>query len=536
MADVEQSLNLLAQQLRDELRGMWRFRWKAMAVAWGAVMLGAFAVATLPDTYMASSKVYVDSGSRLGKLLQGLAVETNVETQVAVVRQTLLAGPHLERLTRAPEYSSKAALAARTPAQQDRMVESLRKKIEILPIRGAETGGALILGVSIQDEDRERALFVVRSVVEGFVSQTQDASRTKAEEAQSFLMRELKELEGKLGTAEDKLAQFKKEHFGVLPGQGGDYFTRMQTERQGIDQARSQLDVLMSQRNALNDQLRGQAPLVATGRPGEFGVAGQKDIDARIKDSESKLEELLLGYTEKHPEVIALKQTILELKQRRTDELAALKNGGAGTGSLAVEDNPLYQSIRMQLNKVEVDAAAVRADIAQRERRVAELQRSINTAPDVEAELGRLNRDYGVTKAQYEALLDRLQRARLSESAEETGAVQFQIIEPPTVKFEPVGPNRLLMMIAVLLGAIGAAGALCYILHQLRPVIGNANVLADLTRLPVLGTVSIGRLEEHKAEMRNSGFRFATAFAGLLVVFAVALMFRNDFAALLQQI
>ena len=536
MAGVEQSLNLLAQQLRDELRGMWRFRWKAMAVAWGALVVGAIAVATLPDTYMASAKVYVDSGSRLGKLLQGLAVETNVEAQIAVVRQTLLSGPHLERLTRSPEYASKRALASRTPAQQDHMIESLRKKIEILPIRGAETGGALILGVSIQDENRERALFVVRSLVEGFVSETQDASRTKAEEAQSFLVKELTELEGKLGTAEDKLAQFKKEHFGVLPGQGGDYFTRLQTERQGLDQARSQLDVIVSQRNALNDQLRGQAPLVATGQPSDFAGAGRKDIDARIKESESKLEELLMRYTEKHPEVIALKQTIVELKQRRTDELTALQNGGAGSGSMSVSDNPLYQSTRMQLNKVEVDIAAVRADIAQRERRIAELQRSINTAPDVEAELGRLNRDYGVTKAQYEALLDRLQRARLSESAEETGVVQFQVIEPPTAKFEPVGPNRLLMMIAVLLGSIGAAGALCYVMHQLRPVIGNASALADLTRLPVLGTVSIGRLEEHKAEMRGSAFRFATAFGCLLVAFCVALLFRNDFASLLRQI
>ena len=58
----------------------------------------------------------------------------------------------------------------------------------------------------------------------------------------------------------------------------------------------------------------------------------------------------------------------------------------------------------------------------------------------------------------------------------------------------------------------------------------------QISRLPVLGTVSIGRLEEHRAEMRSSAFRFATAFGGLLVVFGVALMFRNDFAYLLQQI
>ena len=258
MADVEQSLNNLAQQFRDELRGMWRFRWKAMAVAWGMLLVGAIAVAVMPDSYAAQSKVYVDSGSRLGKLLQGLAVETNVETQLAVVRQTLLGRPHLEKLARAPEYGGKT----RTPAQMDKIIESLRKKIEILPVRGAETGGAIILGVSFEDTSRERALFVVRSLVEGFVNETADVSRTKAEEAQSFLLKELKELEGKLATSEDRLATFKKENFGVLPGQGGDYFTRLQTEREGLNQARSQLDVIMSQRNALNDQLRGQSPLV----------------------------------------------------------------------------------------------------------------------------------------------------------------------------------------------------------------------------------------------------------------------------------
>jgi hypothetical protein len=78
--------------------------------------------------------------------------------------------------------------------------------------------------------------------------------------------------------------------------------------------------------------------------------------------------------------------------------------------------------------------------------------------------------------------------------------------------------------------------ALAYVLHQLSPVIGNATALANLTRLPVLGTVSVGRLEEHRAEMRSSAFRFATAFAGLLVVFGMALIFRNDLTTLLQRI
>jgi polysaccharide chain length determinant protein (PEP-CTERM system associated) len=297
------------------------------------------------------------------------------------------------------------------------------------------------------------------------------------------------------------------------------------------------LNVILSQREELAAQLRGQAPIVASQRnAGPAAMGGQKDIDERIKESEARLEDLLLRYTDKHPEVVALRQTIADLRVRRETEMQALRDGGPGNGSLSVSENPLYQNIRIQLNKVEVDAAATRADIAQRERRIAELQRSINTAPNVEAELGRLNRDYGVTKGQYEALLDRLQRARLSESAEETGVVKFEVIEPPAAKMEPVGPNRMIMMLAVLLGAIGAGAGVAYIMHQLRPVISNATTLGEVTRLPVFGTVSIGRLEQHLAALQGSMLRFGAAFGALLVVFVAALKFRNATAVLFQNL
>jgi polysaccharide chain length determinant protein (PEP-CTERM system associated) len=532
MAGVEQSLHLLAQDLKHELRGAWRFRWRAMLVAWVLLLLGALGVSTLPDHYLATSRVYVDSSSRLGKLLQGLAVETNVEMQVAVGRQTLLSRPHLMRLTQSPEFGA----AGKTPAEIDKLLKDMRDKIEILPIRGQETAGAIILMISYPDTSRDRALFVVRSLVEGFVSETADSTRVKAEEAQSFLLKEISELEKRLGESEDRLATFKQHNFGVLPGQGGDYFARLQNERQGLEQARSQLDVLMSQRAALDAQLRGQAPLVPNGRGGDFQAPGQKDIDARMKESETKLEELLLRFTDKHPEVIALKQTIADLKQRRERELAALQGGGAGTGSLAVADNPLYQSIRMQLNKIDVDIAASRADIAQRDRHVVDLQRSIDTAPEVEAELARLNRDYGVTKTQYEALVDRLQRARLSESAEETGVVSFKVLEPPAASLAPVGPNRHLMLMVVLLGAIGAGGAFAYVMHQMNPVFANPSALAEITKLPVLGTVSIGRIEAHVAMLRGSALRLGTAFGCLLAVFAVIMMFSRTTAAFMQNL
>ena len=56
----------------------------------------------------------------------------------------------------------------------------------------------------------------------------------------------------------------------------------------------------------------------------------------------------------------------------------------------------------------------------------------MNSAPQVEAEYQQLNRDYDVNKAQYTALLESYQKARLGERADNAGSVRFEVVLPPT--------------------------------------------------------------------------------------------------------
>ena len=69
--------------------------------------------------------------------------------------------------------------------------------------------------------------------------------------------------------------------------------------------------------------------------------------------------------------------------------------------------------MQLELNKVDVEIAALRRELAQHQATVADLRQRLNTAPQVEAEFQQLNRDYDVNKAQYTALLESYQKARL---------------------------------------------------------------------------------------------------------------------------
>ncbi len=97
----------LIAQIFGYLLGIWRFRWLALFVAWGIALAGWGFVAQMPDKYRASARVHVDTNSVLRPLLQGLAIQPNIDQRVALMSKTLLTRPNLEKLMRMADLDIK---------------------------------------------------------------------------------------------------------------------------------------------------------------------------------------------------------------------------------------------------------------------------------------------------------------------------------------------------------------------------------------------------------------------------------------------
>jgi polysaccharide chain length determinant protein (PEP-CTERM system associated) len=519
------------ERVLDEVRGAWRFRWWGAAAAFAVAFIGWSVVFALPDRYEADARVFVDTRTALKPALQGLTTEQNVDAQINYVRQSLLEGPQLEKIAMDTGVLDASVTDERA---RTKILDNLSNRIALTVFSAGTQGderstAGTIYSFHYTDVSRDRALAVVKTLLNTFVDQILGGKREGSEQAQQFLETQIKDYEQRLSTAEDRLAAFKKKNVGLMPSEQGGYFTQLQNEVDAAKKAETDLSVAMSRRDELAKQLHSDA-VIAGGAGsslpllGGHGVGGGSDTLSRIQEAQAKLDELLLKYTDRHPDVIAARATLDELKKRRAVEMESLRRGDAGAvASSGAGNNPVYQNIQLELNKEDVEIAALRRELAQHQDTVAELRQRLNSAPQVEAEFQQLNRDYDVNKAQYTALLESYQKARLGERADNAGSVRFEVVLPPTAPAAPVWPRRTIFLGVIWLAAMAAGCGVAYVLNMLRPVVSSVRTVNELTPYPVLGVVSAAFPSSERREFRRHLWRFSAATLCLTAAFAVAL-------------
>ena len=108
-------------QLTSLLRGVWKYRWSGVLVAWVVGAIGAAVVLWVPDKFEASARIYVDTQSILKPLMSGLAVQPNVEQQVTMLSRTLISRPNVEKLIRMADLD----LGQKTKEAQEKFADAL---------------------------------------------------------------------------------------------------------------------------------------------------------------------------------------------------------------------------------------------------------------------------------------------------------------------------------------------------------------------------------------------------------------------------
>ena len=501
-------MDQLLRDLITELRGAWRFRWVAVAAAWAIGLGGILFVLGMPDKFEARAEVFIDTSDPLQVAQRGV-VATDAQTQVAYVRRMLLATPNLEQVARETDLDLRAA----TPQAFQALVATLQQNIQVRPA-GRQGFEANLYHIAYQDIDRRAAERVVQVLLNSFQEQSLAGDLQDDLQALAFLDNQMAEYRRRLESAEAQAADFRRRHAGVIGGEGG-FFGRLEALQEQQRQVRTDLRIALEKRAALSAQVAGSE--AGARADGDAGGTSLGELEAQVAGAERRLDELRLIYTDEHPSVVGARETLSALRERlerRREELGPLLSAGAGG---AVIDN-----IRIALSQAEIEVTELRGRERDLQARILELQDRVEIAPQLEAELAGLNRDYTVLRAQYESLLQRREALSFDIDRKRQGRqLEFRIIEPPLAGLEPVAPDRFKLMLFVLAGALAVGGGLAYLLHLVRPVFVSGEQLYQELQIPVLGTVSLAWTRRAKWRHRRAEFVFLISLGTLVAVFGV---------------
>jgi len=511
------------------LRGAWRYRWHAVVTAWVVAVLGWTGVQLIPDKYESSTQVYVDTESLLKPLLSGLAVDRDVMSQVAMMQTVMLSRPNLEKVAQETDL-----LVGATRREREEVIDSLAKRITLGRPSGPGNSQETF-EVTFEDKDPSVANRVVRTLLDTFMEDSLGLKRTDSGVAQRFLQTQIKEYEARLTLAEQRLAAFKQQNVGVLPGSGGDYYQRLEAAMNVLQSMRQKHAQLNERRNELARQLAGEEPTF-----GIMSPSGGSPIDGQIARFKAQLDELLLTYTEKHPQVISLKETIARLEEEKRNGARVSTSVAPPGAELTLDQsvarsldmNPVYQNLRLSLSQADADLAELRGQMAAQQAVVADLRSRVDAIPEVEAELTRLNRDYQVNKDQYEVLLKRLESAKISQDAEQnTESVKFRVIQPPTMPFKPAGPMRPLLDSMIFLAALALGVGLAVLLSQLHPTFTTRDLLQKVSGVPVIGSITAAVQEALVPWYRQQAVKVGGALGLLVVVYVLNVVLSDPLRA-----
>ncbi|HBO5771788.1 TPA: lipopolysaccharide biosynthesis protein, partial [Pseudomonas aeruginosa] len=242
-------------------------------------------------------------------------------------------------------------------------------------------------------------------------------------------------------------------------------------------------------------QLKGLPREIVTVRQIALNPA-QQDLRRLLNQKRLERADMMRTYTDDAPPVKALDASIRALEKEVQDEGATVQSS----------EDRAPNTLTTHLERVLLDEtsnnAALRTQLAEQEKQLAELEAQRREALDIEPTLARLQRELNATERNYALYVDSLEKSRIDRELDKSQISNISVIEEATYNPGRIFPKTLLMLfLAVPFGlAVGLLVVyLCYLLDQR---IHDGGLVEEKFGLPLWTTLP--ELSNSTAESSNA--------------------------------
>jgi polysaccharide chain length determinant protein (PEP-CTERM system associated) len=458
-------------------------------------VVAVIAALKLPPTYSTAARLLVEA-PQIPDNMVASTIQTDASEQLQVIEQQLMTRANLIDI--ANKFEVFEDLRSLSP---DRVVKSMRERTRIY--RSSGRGQATLMTLSFEADSGQVAANVVNEYVTLILEANSKFRMTRAENTLAFFEQEVERLGADLDLQSGKIIQFKNQNADALPDdlayrQGRqallqERLARLERERAGTQSQRNEIITVFEATGRVDAEAQGRAPTLQ---------------EQQLALLEAELQEKLAVLSETNPKVVLLKSRIAQL-QEAIKQAAPAAVQGASVRPASLLDVTLAE-MDQRLQTMGLEIAEVSAELS-------ELEASIAATSGNGIALSSLERDYDNIQARYNAAVNNLNQARMSERIEVSSQGQrISIIEGATVPQEPSGPNRPKIAAAGIGGGLALAAGFFMLLELLNRTIRRPAELQ--ARFGIMPIATIPYMESAQERFRR---RALLVGAFLLVLIGV---------------
>ncbi|MEN8183518.1 MAG: GNVR domain-containing protein [Myxococcota bacterium] len=496
----------------EDLSGTLR-RHRSLILWVTGIVFGAaiFVASVLPNEYVAEATLMVEPQTISEHLVGTSQGGTDLTQRLNLMATEILSRSRLSRIIDDLELYPEAS----KEMTREEVIELMRDHILVLPVLPeleVEDPRDQVVDTFqiVYRADNPRVAADVTNRLASDFREEHIKTRTRTSgETSEFLEAELGRLATRIAEVEERVAAVKSQNSGSLPE---DLVHNQVLRQRTFDQLRE----------AERDRAEAESDAAFYRQQ---SLSAPTLVDPRVTSPEQKLQTLelriaeyrSLGFTDKHPDIIATKQEIEQLRAGLSGPQQEPEGDEEAPPRSVAQQNAEGEEQRATLR-----IRATEGDIARLKEQIALADARLAATPRVAERLDALSREYEHLYTSYQQFSAKRLEAAVSANIErQVKGERFRVLESAVANPTPASPNRPLIVVMGLLVGLAMGSGLALARETMDSSFHAPRRLQAALQIPVLAAIPEILLDQDRVRQRRRRMRTA-ALASALAMLVLA--------------
>jgi polysaccharide chain length determinant protein (PEP-CTERM system associated) len=428
----------------DDYLAMLRRRLKVILIPALLAPLAGFLVSfAFPPKYTSKSLVLVEEQKVPEGYVKPVVTE-DLSQRIASMEQQVLSRNRLAPMI------DRFGLAKKGKSVDD-VVDEIQQNISIQPVlpditaarrkRPGQESNMPGFYVSYTSDNAREAQQVCSELTSMLLAENLKARTQVAQSTTEFLTRQLDEAKKNLNDQDSKMAAFKRQYMGQLPGDADNNLKILMGLNSQLDANTQTLNRAQQDRSYTESLLAQQLAAWKSTQ----NATNPQTLEQQLAALQSQLITLEARYTADHPDVVKTKNDIAEVKRKLNEmSAAAAQTTDTNTEKEGVE-SPEIRQLRVQIHQYDAAIAQANREQKRLQNQIGLFQGRVALSPAVEEQYKALNRDYDTAQKFYDDLLAKKSQSEMQTDMElRQQGEQMRLLNPADLPDTPSFPNRIM--------------------------------------------------------------------------------------------